>query len=274
MAGEGKHDLGLLLHRPHAVLLLLAQRCLPSVERPILEGAPEEISACGAARLRLQSRPGTDNQATVNYPQGSGQPWSRGGSWRQAQPAFPQRIWRSVMLPGSTLPERAILESSFAIAASCSCSECSVLTGAVWQLGRSFVLRKSRLAAFAESVGLQLGPEALLCEAVIERFILTGTGGLSPATVRTLATNLRALARALESHPQPAPLALPRERAKPPCSQAQIEGYPRLAAAQSTAGRWMRCEALICLGAGAGILAGELRGVRGSDVPCRSAACS
>jgi hypothetical protein len=40
-----KHDLKLLLDRPRAVLLLLAQRDSPSVERPILRSAPVAISA-------------------------------------------------------------------------------------------------------------------------------------------------------------------------------------------------------------------------------------
>jgi integrase len=128
----------------------------------------------------------------------------------------------------------------------------------------------SRLGAFAEGVGLEPSPEALLGEAVIERFIARGTAGLSPASVRTLRTNLRALARALEAHPQPAPVALPRERAKPPYSPAQIEGYLRLAEAQSTQARRMRATALICLGAGAGIVSGELRQIRGCDVIWRS----
>lgn len=126
-----------------------------------------------------------------------------------------------------------------------------------------------RLAAFGESVGLELSAEVLLSEAVIERFIACGTAGLSPASVRTMRTNLRALARALARHPSPLPLALPRERAKAPYTPAQIDGYLRLAACQSTRARAMRASALICLGAGAGIIAGELRGVRGSDIQSR-----
>ena len=128
----------------------------------------------------------------------------------------------------------------------------------------------SRVAAFAESVGLELCAEALLSEAAIERFVLRGCAGLSPATQRTLRTNLRSLARSLERHPGPLPVALPRARAKPPYSEAEVDGYLRLAAAQSTHARRMRCRALICLGAGAGIVAGELRHVHGSDVVQRA----
>lgn len=127
-----------------------------------------------------------------------------------------------------------------------------------------------RLAAFGEQIGLELAAEALLCEATIERFIACGTRGFSPATRRTLRANLSALARSLEEHPHPRPVALPRERAKAPYSQAEIDGYLRLAACQSTEARRMRCRALICLGAGAGVIGGELRQLRGCDVVARS----
>jgi integrase len=128
----------------------------------------------------------------------------------------------------------------------------------------------SRLAAFAERVGLELSAEVLLSEAVIERFILDGCDGLAPASARTLRTNLGALARALERYPPPVPTPLPRERAKRPYSPAEIDGYLRLAQALSTERRRMRASALICLGAGAGVIAGELRHVRGSDVVARA----
>jgi integrase len=135
---------------------------------------------------------------------------------------------------------------------------------------KALLFAAGRLAAFAEGVGLELSPEALLEQAMIERFIACGCGGLSPASTRTLRTNLRALARALERHPEPRPAALPRERAKAPYTSGEIEGYLRLAGAQSTRARRMRATALICLGAGAGIVAGELRAIRGSDVLERS----
>ncbi len=131
---------------------------------------------------------------------------------------------------------------------------------------KALLFAAAKLACFGESVGLELSPGVLLAEAVIERFVLIGCEGVSPATRRTLRTNLRALARALEAYPEPAPVPLPRERAKRPYSEAEIDGYLRLAQAQSSERRRMRCQALICLGAGAGIVASELRHVRGSDV--------
>ncbi|MCA1677771.1 MAG: hypothetical protein LC790_02190 [Actinobacteria bacterium] len=135
---------------------------------------------------------------------------------------------------------------------------------------KALLFAASRLAAFAESVGLELCAEALLSEPVIERFVLCGCGAVSEATRRTLRTNLRALVGAAERYGEPAPVPLPRERAKAPYREAEIEGYLRLAACQSTEAKRMRATALICLGAGAGIIAGELRLLRGSDVVCRA----
>lgn len=130
---------------------------------------------------------------------------------------------------------------------------------------KNLLFAAGRLAGFGESVGL--APDrALLAEAVIERFVLVGCHGLAPATVRTLRSNLRVLARAGERYPQPRATPLARERAKAPYSPAQVDAYLRLAAAQSTQARRMRAQALVCLGAGAGIIAGELRHVRGADV--------
>jgi integrase len=138
------------------------------------------------------------------------------------------------------------------------------------QRAKALLFAAGRLAVFGEELGLELRPEALLCEASVERFILCATQGFSPATRRTLRTNLRALSRAIALHPEPLPTPLARERAKAPYTPAEIEGYLRLAEAQSTLSRKMRATALICLGAGAGIVAGELRQIRGSDVLKRS----
>jgi integrase len=135
---------------------------------------------------------------------------------------------------------------------------------------KALLFAAGRLAGFAERVGLELEAGVVLHTSVIERFVLTGAGGVSPATRRTLRTNLRALARALERYPEPTAVPLMRERAKQPYSPAEIDGYLRLAAAQSTRARGLRASALVCLGAGAGIITGELRHVRGSDIVGRS----
>ena len=68
----------------------------------------------------------------------------------------------------------------------------------------------------------------------------------------------------------PVDLPLPRERAKTPYGPAQIAGYLALADAQPALERRMRAAALVCLGAAAGLIRGDLREVRGADVACRS----
>jgi len=55
-----------------------------------------------------------------------------------------------------------------------------------------------------------------------------------------------------------------------PCSPAQIAGFLALADAQPTMERRMRAAGLACLGAGAGLIRGDLREARGSDIACRS----
>ena len=87
---------------------------------------------------------------------------------------------------------------------------------------------------------------------------------------RTLRTNLRFLARRVVPPAGPAPVPLPRERSKAPYSSAEIAGYLALADAQPTVTRRMRAAGLICLGAGAGLIRGDLREARGSDIASRS----
>ncbi|HWD24702.1 MAG TPA: hypothetical protein VG368_04500, partial [Acidimicrobiales bacterium] len=130
---------------------------------------------------------------------------------------------------------------------------------------KALLFAAGRLGSFAISVGRPLD-ETLFADAVIERFITTAAG--SPGTRRTLRTNLRALGRALEGPPFPA--ALSRERAKPPYSDTEIASYLALAEAQPTGLRRMRANALICLGAGAGLTGADLRYVRGTDISASS----
>jgi integrase len=127
-----------------------------------------------------------------------------------------------------------------------------------------------KLGAFAAAAGLELDPAACLHPSVIERFILTAGRDLSAPTRRTLRTNLRYAARLAGPRLGPAPVPLPRERCKAPYSPAEIAGYLALAAAQPTVARQMKAAGLICLGAGAGLTGTDLRGVRGSDITCRS----
>jgi integrase len=126
-----------------------------------------------------------------------------------------------------------------------------------------------KLADYAIGVGLDPVPEVVLHPSVAERFTRCAPG-LSGVARRTLRTNLRFIGRRAVPHLYPADLPLPRERSKQPYSTAQIDGYLALAGAQPTRERRMRAAGLVCLGAGAGLIRGDLRDVRGSDVACRS----
>ncbi len=126
-----------------------------------------------------------------------------------------------------------------------------------------------RLADWAIGLGLDPVPGVLLHSSVIERFAAHAPG-LTGVTRRTLRTNLRFLARVVVPALAPADTPLPREHAKAPYGQAEIDGYLARAAAQPTAARRMRAGGLICLGAGAGLIRADLRAVRGSDITARS----
>ena len=136
---------------------------------------------------------------------------------------------------------------------------------------RSLLWACSRLAAWGTSVGLEARPEVLLHPSVIERYVIVGTASCSEPARRTARANLRFVARRaapMLSHP-PLPRSFRRNRAKPPYSPAAVAGLA-LAAAPPTAARRHCFGGLLCLGLGAGLEGGELRGVRGSDVVART----
>jgi integrase len=127
----------------------------------------------------------------------------------------------------------------------------------------------AQLAEYGLGLGLEAAPEALLHPSVTERFTRCAPG-FSAVARRTLRTNLRFIGRRVVPQLYPADLPLPRERAKAPYTPAQIAGYLALADAQPTPARRMRAAGLVCLGAGAGLIRGDLRAVRGSDIIARS----
>jgi hypothetical protein len=126
-----------------------------------------------------------------------------------------------------------------------------------------------KLADWAIGLGLEPVPRVLLHPSAAERFTRCAPG-LSPAARRTLRTNLRFIGRRVVPQLYPADLPLPRERAKKPYSAAEISGYLALADAPPARGRRMRAAGLVCLGAGAGLIRGDLRDARGTDIACRS----
>ncbi|MGH9028783.1 MAG: hypothetical protein ACRDV4_04130 [Acidimicrobiales bacterium] len=134
---------------------------------------------------------------------------------------------------------------------------------------KALLFASSRLGAFCVANGVELDPTVLLREAVIERFVATGTDGLSHATKRTLRSNLLALKRALpDAGPKLASIS--RERAKLAYTDKELSDYLALARAQPTLCRRMHAVGLVCLGAGAGLVGGDLRAVAGTDVVVRS----
>jgi hypothetical protein len=126
-----------------------------------------------------------------------------------------------------------------------------------------------KLAGYGIGLGLEPVPGVLLHPSVIERFTAHAPG-LSGTARRTLRANLRFIARQVVPHLDPADAPLPRERAKKPYTRAEIDGYLALAGAQPTTARAMRASALVCLGAGAGLIRSDLRNARGTDVTARS----
>jgi hypothetical protein len=86
----------------------------------------------------------------------------------------------------------------------------TVATPATPGRARALLFAAARLAVFGESVGLEPRPEVLLHASVIERLIVREQPMMSPATRRTLRTNLRYLARCAGPQTGPAPVALPR----------------------------------------------------------------
>jgi hypothetical protein len=122
-----------------------------------------------------------------------------------------------------------------------------------------------KLASWAIPLGLDPVPEVLLHPSAIERFTVHAPG-LSPVARRTLRTSLRFIARQVVPHLDPCDAPLPRQRAKAPYSPGEIAGYLALADAQPTAARRHRAGALVCLGAGAGLIRAGLRTARGTDV--------
>ncbi len=126
-----------------------------------------------------------------------------------------------------------------------------------------------KLADYGIGLGLDAVPAVLLHPSVAERFTRCAPG-LSKVARRTLRTNLRFIGRRVVPQLYPQDMPLPRERAKQPYSPAEIAGFLALADAQPTQRRRMRTAGLACLGAGAGLIRGDLRQVRGTDVACRS----
>lgn len=130
---------------------------------------------------------------------------------------------------------------------------------------RSLLWAAGQLADYGLGLGLEPVPEVLLHPSVVERFARCAPG-FSDTARRTMRTNLRFTGRAAVPHLYPADVPLPRQRSKEPYTAAEIGGFLALADAQPTRARRMRAAGLVCLGAGAGLIRGDLREARGTDV--------
>jgi hypothetical protein len=135
------------------------------------------------------------------------------------------------------------------------------------QRAKALLFAAAKLASFAKSLGVSLEVETVLSRPFIERFILEAQ--MSPPTRRTLKSNLGHLASHVPGH-GPALTLCPRERAKAPYTDDELAKFLALADAQATPARCHKASALICLCDGAGLYAGELRDVVGTDVVVRS----
>ena len=126
-----------------------------------------------------------------------------------------------------------------------------------------------KLADYGIGLGLEVDPAVLLHPSVTERFTRCAPGTRGWRGARCAPT-CGSSAWLVLPHLYPADLPMPRERSKQPYSRAEISGYLALANAQPTAERRMRAAGLNCRGAGAGLIRGDLRDARGSDVIARS----
>jgi len=135
---------------------------------------------------------------------------------------------------------------------------------------RALLFATSRLAAFGLSVGAEMRPEVLLEPYFVDRFLLVGTASFQPSTIRTLRTNLAAVADKVLPATGPPRFSAARQRVKAPYSPGEIDAYLRHCQAQPTALRRGRSSCLVALGAGAGLIGGELRHICGTDVHSRS----
>ena len=132
---------------------------------------------------------------------------------------------------------------------------------------RALLWACSRVALYGSQIGLALRAELLLRPSVIERFVSCGLPHATNSRRRTVRANLRFVGRRVVPElftPEPFPIS--RGRSKPPYTREEIEHYLLLCDTQPTPARRMRSSALVCLGAGAGLVGADLRQVRGGDI--------
>ena len=126
-----------------------------------------------------------------------------------------------------------------------------------------------KLADYATRLGLDLVPEVLLHPSVIERFARCAPG-LSPwrggRCARTCGSSAAGSCRSSIRPICRCPGSGPRR----PTARRRSPGSSRWRTPSPPPARRMRAAGLVCLGAGAGLIRGDLRDARGTDVARRS----
>jgi len=141
--------------------------------------------------------------------------------------------------------------------------------------GRAIAARQAyaltRLAEWCVSEGMDLDVETVLDPDTVERFITTALAwSRSRATYRS---DLRRIGRKLTSRApwEPPPDPIPRRVLAPPYSSKELANFRRMAEQQASPQRRRAAQALIALGAGAGLDGRWCTRIRAADVtPGRS----
>ena len=124
---------------------------------------------------------------------------------------------------------------------------------------RNLLWAAGKLAGYGIGLGLEPVPQVLLHPSVIERFTAHAPGLSGPAR-RTLRTNLRFLARAVVPHLVPGGrAAAPRARQGPVHAGARSAASWRWPMPSPRRRGGCAPPALVCLGAGAGLIRADLR---------------
>ncbi len=141
--------------------------------------------------------------------------------------------------------------------------------------GRAIAARQAyaltRLAEWCVSEGMDLDVETVLDPDNVERFVTTAlASSRSRATYRS---DLRKIGRKLTSRApwEPPPEAIPRRVLAPPYSSKELANFRRMAEQQASPQRRRAAQALLALGAGAGLDGRWCTRIRAADVtPGRS----
>ncbi|MHB1777968.1 MAG: hypothetical protein ACYCU7_18575 [Acidimicrobiales bacterium] len=133
---------------------------------------------------------------------------------------------------------------------------------------RRFLSVVARYVLWARDQGVELSPWSLADLALIERFVQTGCDEIAPGSRSTYRAVLTRVATAAgEAIPQRGSRTpIPGRNPLRPYSTAEIAALSSLADGQPTELQRHRLRASLGLGLGAGIVAGELARVKGSDV--------